>query len=74
MDFDLTPIAKVLEEVLSELYGERMGFGMIIFRFSNVGVGDYLSNAQRPDMIKALREAADRLEAGEDIPKTIGEA
>lgn len=33
------------------------------------GVSQYVSNAQRSDMVKALREAADRLDRREDIPR-----
>jgi hypothetical protein len=67
-------LAGGIKEMLAHLYGKQMGFALIIFEFSDVGIGDYISNAQRSDMIKALRECADRLETKEYIPKTIGEA
>lgn len=71
---DLREIATKINYELESLYDKKMGFALIIFEFSDVGIGDYVSNAQRSGMIKALRECADRLEAKEDIPKTIGEA
>ena len=71
---DLSEIARNISDQLKSLYGKSMGFALTIFEFYNPGVGDYVSNAERSDMIKALRECADRLEAKEDIPKTIGEA
>lgn len=57
------------------------GFGLIIFEFTNnedhkkvkENVGNYISNANREDMIDALREAADRLEKNETIPRCQGE-
>lgn len=71
---DLTELAAQIQAALEDLYGKQMGFALTIFEFYNPGIGDYVSNAQRSDMVKALRECADRLEAKEDIPKTIGEA
>lgn len=68
-------LAKALEELLSDMYGvERIGFALFMFNFDTSLVGDYLSNAEREDMIKFMRELADRLEKGEFIPRTIGEA
>ena len=67
-------LAKTLEVVLPEIYGERMAFALLIFRFGGPGSADYVANAERTDMVQALRETADRLEAGQDIPKTIGRA
>lgn len=45
-----------------------MGFALIVFDFDNPGIGNYISNAERSDMIKSLRETADRLERNQDIP------
>jgi hypothetical protein len=68
-------LAKALEDLLSDMYGvERIGFALFMFNFDTSLVGDYLSNAEREDMIKFMRELADRLEKGEFIPRTIGEA
>jgi hypothetical protein len=71
----LDKIAKTLEEILTDLYGKKMGFALFMFPFNEEGpAGDYVSNGQREDMIKFMRELADRLEAGKDIPKTEGSA
>ena len=69
-------IAHVLETVLSEKCQQRVGFCLLIFPFGEVpdAGGDYVSNAQRPDMIKVLRETANRLEQNETIGKVAGEA
>lgn len=34
------------------------------------GVAQYASNGQRDGVVKFLRESADRLERGEDVPRT----
>lgn len=49
-----------------EYIGKRLpkdiGFCVLVFPFKQPGVSNYISNAQSEDMIKALREAADKLE------------
>jgi hypothetical protein len=42
------------------------GFCLLVFGFNAPGISNYVSNAKREDMIKALRETVERLEAGED--------
>lgn len=37
--------------------------------FNDPAVAQYVSNCNRADMVKALREAADRVERGEDLPR-----
>lgn len=70
----LQKIAVNISLELEKLYGEQMGFALLCFPFYQPGIGDYISNAQRKDMIKALREAANRLENKEIIPVTQGES
>jgi len=41
----------------------------VLLAFNEPGVAQYVSNARRVDIIKALRETADRLEGREDIPR-----
>lgn len=44
-------------DVLPEIYGDRMAFALIIFPFGSAdGQSDYVSNADRKDMITALKE------------------
>jgi len=61
-------LASGIDRVLRGCF-EDMGFMLICFRLSLPGVASYISNGSRDDMIKALRETADILEAQEDIPK-----
>lgn len=44
------------------------GYALIVFDFHDPGLSNYISNAKREDMIKALRETADRLEKNQDVP------
>ncbi len=70
-------LAAALEQVVSDMYGQKMGYALFMFPFTGEGAaGDYISNAQRPKMIKFMRELADRLERNDPsiIPTTIGTA
>lgn len=51
---------------MSELF-PGLGFAFLLFEFHTPGESNYISNAERRDMIKALRETADRLERSQDI-------
>lgn len=64
----MTAIGGGINDVIENQFG-KMGFALIIFEFNQPGISNYVSNAQRDDMITALRETADRLEAKQDIPK-----
>lgn len=65
----MNDLAKVIEVELAHTYNTHMGFCLLIFPFHQPGISHYLANADRTDMIKALRETADRLERGEDNPR-----
>lgn len=41
----------------------------VLLLFNDPKLGQYVSNCNRQDIIKALRETADRLERGEDVPR-----
>lgn len=45
---------------------EGLGFAVLVFYY-DAGPASYISNAQRPEMIKALREQADLLESRKDF-------
>ncbi len=64
------------EQIIAEMNdansGAPIGFMLMLFDFGPDGFSSYISNARRADMIKALREQADRMEAGTDA--TVGEA
>lgn len=44
------------------------GFVLLGFTFGEGGFSTYLSNGCRSDVVRLLRETADRLEANEDMP------
>lgn len=72
-DYYLRAVAEGIDEALEEVYGRRMGFALVVFPFGAGGVGDYISNGPRVDIIKAIRETANRLESNQDIPVAKGE-
>lgn len=68
LDFALTGIARAVESVLRQEFGDKIGFALVVFEFGESETGNYISNADRLDMIKVLRATADRLEKRQDIP------
>jgi hypothetical protein len=44
-------------------------FTVLFWPFGEHGIAQYGSNSERADMIKALRECADRLERRQDVPR-----
>lgn len=52
---------------VSCLLPKDFGFAILVFPFQYPGIANYISNANREDMIIALRECADRLENKEDF-------
>jgi len=67
----LRGLAKVVDGGLKN-FAPGFGFSLIVFKFNEPGISNYISNAKRTDMIKALKETVERLEKGQDIPATIG--
>lgn len=65
-------LALLIEEATEKIYHHRVGFALLTFEFRQPKIGNYVSNAERPTMIQALRETADRLETNQDIPVSIG--
>ena len=61
-------LARQIDDQLEHAAGERMGFTVLVFRTGAPGIAHYVCNCDRSDMIKALRETADRLEANQDKP------
>jgi hypothetical protein len=66
-------LMRIVGDGISEVF-PGMGFTLLIFNFNAPGVSNYISNANRADMVKALRETADRLERREEIPAGGGHA
>lgn len=58
----MTKTAKLLKELFN-----GYGFALIVFDFHKPGISNYVSNAQRKEMIMALRETAERLEKRQDV-------
>jgi len=63
----LRGMAAAIDETINEKLG-NLGFALVVFEFNKLDLGHYVSNARRDDMIKALRELADRLEKNQTIP------
>jgi hypothetical protein len=64
---DARPIeraARELGQAIGESLPEGVGFALTLFDFGAGGMLAYVSNAQREDMIRALREQIERLESG----------
>jgi hypothetical protein len=67
-------LAQGIDEVLEKATGQKKGFALVVFEFGQPGLGNYISNARREDMVAALRETADRIEKRETIPPAQGSA
>ncbi len=69
----LRVIAKMLDEVLEQVYGQKMGFILVTTPFdTDDAIADFIGNAERKDSIEWMKETVDRLEKQEDIPATVG--
>ncbi len=56
--------ARGLAEVIDQGTPQGWGFVLIHFRFDSAGKNaTYISNCNRADMVRAMRETADRIEA-----------
>lgn len=73
---DLYDLAKFLDENhLPEIYGERMGFILLVAPFNeSLTVSEYVSNGVRETCIQWLEETLTRLKANETIPASKGNA
>lgn len=63
---------QIVAEMNDANSGPPVGFMLMLFDFGPNGFSSYISNARRADMVRLLREQADRMEAGTDATK--GEA
>jgi hypothetical protein len=63
----LKSMAKKIEDVAQSRGLERPLFALVLF--NDPKVGQYIGNCERADIIKALRETANRLERRQDIPR-----
>jgi hypothetical protein len=62
-------LATVVEDVLPAGPSNRGRALFTLLVFDESLIGQYVSNCQRAEMIKVLRETADRIEGREDIPR-----
>lgn len=56
-----------MAEAVQKLLPKDFGFTILVFPYFNKGVANYISSAQREDMIKHLRDTANRLEQCQDF-------
>jgi hypothetical protein len=63
MESDAREIGKLIGDAI-EQRGQKNGFALMIFSFDGPEF-TYISNAQRGDMIKTMKELIQRLECGE---------
>jgi len=71
----LWPGVKRSAQQVARLIDERLppgfGFALLVFSFGEHGYLTHVSNAQREDLVKVLRETADVLEANRDSPPGV---
>lgn len=70
MEEVLKGVALAVDETLQHFFGD-IGFIFLTFQFNAPGIANYVANAERATIIKALRETADRLEQKQDIPPAL---
>ena len=64
-------LAPMLDSTLKQL-SDNLGFALFVFEFNRSGISNYISNAERSSMIKALKETIEALEKDQDIPACVG--
>lgn len=57
-------LAGMLEPRLKGMFGQRVGFALLVFDFGSKGNMAYLSNAERDGMISLVKEWLALLEGG----------
>jgi hypothetical protein len=77
-------IAKTIDDAVQDVFNTKLGFALLLFPFEETDRemekvagekgANYVSNANQEDMIKFLRETADRLEGKQIVGKPIGSA
>lgn len=66
---DLKETMQAAADAVVRIMPRRTLFVVLAADPGGPGVAQYISNARRPDMIRFLRETADRLERREDDPR-----
>jgi hypothetical protein len=67
--------AEAIEQVIMD-YGpsDNVGFALVTFGMDQPGIGNYISNCSRDDVIEALKETVKRLQKNQDMPPCKGSA
>lgn len=61
-------VMRAIAGAIDEALPDGFIFALLIFPDSNPQIANYISNGNRADLIKALKEGAERLEREEDTP------
>ncbi len=69
LGFMMTQMASAIEVVAKVLGVEKPHFCLVVF--NDPKVAQYIANCERADIIKSMRETADRLERRQDVPRGI---
>ena len=65
----LNILAETIDTFLQSCFKKKLGFCLIVFPFHLGGIANYVSNAEREDMINALEETVLRLKNNQDNRK-----
>jgi hypothetical protein len=60
-------VGQAIGDWLREKFDRKIGFCFMMFGFGDSSEFTYISNAAREDMIRTMRELADKLESGEAL-------
>lgn len=78
LERELQGIMRALDETLQEIHGERIGVTLFVFELAKDAGSNvvYISNANREDMIAAVKAWLSRVEVGmtNDPPGPLGRA
>lgn len=65
----MSGMAALIDSVMPASDNERGKSLFVLLVFDDPGLAQYVSSCDRENMVQALREAADRIESREDIPR-----
>ncbi len=63
----MTAFAKAIEQTAEKMGVEKPHFALVVF--NDPEIGQYIGNCQREDIIKALKEMAERLEKNQYVKR-----
>jgi len=68
-EVELRELTTAVLDAVHALLPPGCGFAVLFWPIGTHGVSQYGSNCRRSDMIKTLRETADRLDRRQDVPR-----